>query len=85
MSLLDSAGGSLTDAIAAAIEDAIPGADAQVTGTGGHFTVRVVSKAFEGKSLLGKQRLVMKVLTPFMAGDNAPVHAIDRLETIIPE
>ncbi len=78
-------GGSLTDTIATAITEAIPGAQAQVSGTGGHFTVRVVSESFAGKSLLAKQRLVMRALAPFMAGDDAPVHAIDRLETLLPE
>ncbi len=84
MSLLDSQP-SLTDSIRDAIVAAIPGADADVQGSGGHFAIRVVSDAFAGKSLLQKQRLVMSAITPFMSGADAPVHAIDRLETVIPE
>ncbi len=77
--------GTLTDAVEKAILEAIPGADVKVEGAGGHFTVRVVSGVFEGKSLLQKRRLVMSAVAPFMKGDDAPVHAIDRLETLIPE
>ena len=82
MSLMNSAGGSLTDAIERAIVEALGDATAEVHGSGGHFTLRVVCDAFEGKSLLQKQRMVLRVVAPFMDGDNAPVHAIDTLETL---
>ena len=86
MSLMDSAGGSLTEAIEAAILEALgEESSAEVHGAGGHFTVKTVSPAFEGKGLLAKKRLVMRALAPFMAGDNAPVHAIDTLETLTPD
>ncbi|MEC9072509.1 MAG: BolA family protein [Myxococcota bacterium] len=78
-------GGTLTDAVRAAIIEAIPEAEVEVNGSGGHFTIRVVSSIFEGKSMLQKQRLVMKAVAPFMAGDDAPVHAIDNLQTLLPE
>ena len=83
MSLL-SGSPTLTDAMRDAIVAAIPGADAEVAGAGGHFTIRVVSEVFEGKSLLAKQRLVMSAIAPFMRGDDAPVHAIDKIETLLP-
>ena len=86
MSLMNAAGGSLTEvveqAIVAALDD---GATAEVHGTGGHFTIRAVSTAFEGKGLLAKRRLVLRAVAPFMDGDNAPVHAIDSLETLTPD
>ena len=86
MSLMNNAGGSLTDAVEQAIVEALgEGATAEVQGAGGHFTIRVVSAAFEGKGLLAKQRLVMRAVAPFMDGDNAPVHAIDQLETLTPD
>jgi acid stress-induced BolA-like protein IbaG/YrbA len=86
MSLMSASGGSLTGAIEAAIVEALgQDASAEVQGTGGHFTVRAVSVAFEGKGLLAKQRLVMRALAPFMAGADAPVHAIDHLETLTPD
>jgi acid stress-induced BolA-like protein IbaG/YrbA len=84
MSMLGT-GGTLTDAVRTAILETIPEAEVDVSGSGGHFTIRVVSSAFEGKSMLQKQRLVMRAVAPFMSGDDAPVHAIDNLQTLLPE
>lgn len=68
-----------------AIQKVIPGADVLVTaGTPGHYEIDVVSDAFEGKSLLNKQRLVYGAIAHLMKIDNAPVHAIDRLRTLLP-
>jgi len=39
---------------------------------------------FAGKRTLEKQRLVYAALGDLMAGSNAPVHAIARLETLTP-
>ena len=70
----------IREAIEAAIEhDAL-----EVTGSGGHFEIRVVSSAFEGKNSLAKQRLVYGAIAHLMQGDAAPVHAIDRLVTLVP-
>ena len=68
-----------------AIERAIEGSIATVSSRGGHFEIKVVSSEFAGKSLLAKQRLVYTAITPLMSGANAPVHAVDRLETLLPE
>jgi acid stress-induced BolA-like protein IbaG/YrbA len=70
--------------VKAAIETAIPNSQVDVKGAGGHFEIRVVSAEFEGKSLLQKQRMVYKAMGSFMHGDNAPVHAVDRMETLTP-
>jgi acid stress-induced BolA-like protein IbaG/YrbA len=67
-----------------AIEAAIPQAEAQVMGNGGHFSIRVVSPEFAGKRTLEKQRMVYSAIQPFMSGSNAPVHAVDQLETLVP-
>ncbi len=67
-----------------ALASALPGAEIRVAGAGGHFEIRVVSAAFEGKSTLAKQRLVYSAIGHLMRGDNAPVHAVDRLITEIP-
>ncbi len=56
----------------------------QISGGGGHFEIRVVSAAFEGKKTLAKQRMVYSAISHLMSGDNPPVHAIDRLETSVP-
>ena len=68
----------------AAIEAALPCDALEVRGSGGHFEIRVVSAAFVGKNTLAKQRLVFSAIAPLMKGDGAPVHAIDKLETIAP-
>jgi acid stress-induced BolA-like protein IbaG/YrbA len=76
--------GDILSAMRDAIAEALPGAQIQVQGGGGHFEVAVVSEAFEGKRTLARHRLVMAALAPLMAGDSAPVHAIDRLVTNTP-
>ena len=66
-----------------AIEEALPGAEAEVTrGVGpGHFNVTVISAGFAGKSIVECHRLVYSALAPFMEGVDAPVHAVDHLQT----
>ncbi len=73
--------GSVTEAVKKAIEEKIPGAGVEVEGGGGHFTIAVTSPVFEGKSRLESQRLVLTAIAHLMAGDAAPVHAVDRLVT----
>jgi stress-induced morphogen len=73
---------STESAIKTAILEKIAGANVVVTpGSGGHFTIEVVSPVFEGKSMLESQRLVYGAIAHLMKGDGAPVHAIDVLET----
>ena len=75
----------LCEQIKQAVQTALPDAEVAVIGGGGHFSLEVISSAFEGKSLLAKQRLVYGALTELMAGEHAPVHAIDSLKTLVPE
>ncbi len=70
---------SIEEEVKAAIEAALPGAEASVTGGGGHFEIEVVSDAFAGKRILEQQRLVYSAIAHLMAGDTAPVHAVDRM------
>lgn len=70
---------SIEEQATQAIEQAIPGAKVSVVGGGGHFEIRVVSEAFEGKRILARQRMVYAAITPLMAGDSAPLHAVDRM------
>ena len=72
----------ICDSIRKLIEETIQGAKAEVSGSGGHYEIRVESKAFAEKSTLEKQRMVYTAITPLMSGENAPVHAVDRLETV---
>lgn len=66
------------------IQEALPGSEVAAQGMGGHFEIRVVSEAFEGKNTLGKQRLVLNAIKSLMQGQDAPVHAVDRIETLTP-
>lgn len=67
------------------IEAAIEGADVTVTAAGpGHFEIRVVSSAFENLNRVKQQQLVYGAITDLMSGQNAPVHAIDKMECITP-
>jgi acid stress-induced BolA-like protein IbaG/YrbA len=72
-----------SDQVAAALRTAIIGAvdDAQVdvSGGNGHYSIRVVSSEFVGKTQLECQQLVYRAIAPWMAGNAAPVHAIDRM------
>lgn len=73
------------DKIKAAIEAAIDGAEVNVSSMSpGHFEIRVVSSAFDGLDRVKQQQLVYGAITPLMSGDAAPVHAVDRLETLTP-
>ncbi len=74
--------GSVTDAIRTAIEAAIDDAEVEVSGGGGHFSIVVRSSVFAGKRMLQNHRQVMAAIAHLMAGDAAPVHAVDNLKTI---
>jgi acid stress-induced BolA-like protein IbaG/YrbA len=76
--------GNITDKMRAAIAEAIPGAAITVTGGRGHFSIEVVSAAFAGKSPVQSQRMVYSAIKHFMAGDDAPVHAVDSLKVRVP-
>jgi stress-induced morphogen len=81
LSIIDP-GVDLSRTIRETIESAIPGARAEVVPSSpGHFEIRVTAAAFAGKSLVQQQQMVYGAITPLMKGDNAPVHAIDRLQT----
>jgi len=73
--------GDVTEAVRLAVLDKIPDAVVAVQGAGGHFTIDVLSPVFEGKSRLESQRLVLSAIKHLMAGEAAPVHAVDSLIT----
>jgi stress-induced morphogen len=77
------------DPVAARMRDAIraalPDARVEVEPAGpGHFALRVVAEAFRGRSRLQQHQLVYAAIAPLLAGDAAPVHAIDSLRTETP-
>ncbi len=73
--------GDILGAIREAVLAKVPDARVEVQGGGGHFTIEVVSPVFDGKSMLESQRLVLGSIKHLMAGDAAPVHAVDSIKT----
>jgi stress-induced morphogen len=66
------------------IEEALPGADAEVqdlNGGGDHFRAEVVSERFEGLSRIAQHRLVYDI---FGADIGGPIHALS-LKTSTPD
>jgi acid stress-induced BolA-like protein IbaG/YrbA len=73
--------GDVVQALREAIESTIENSKAEVSGSGGHYTIDVVSPKFAGLGMLESQRLVYGAIAHLMSGDLAPVHAVDRLKT----
>ena len=69
----------MLDEIKAKILEAIPDAVVTVSGGGGHFNIEVTSAQFQGKNTLQRQRMVYKAVWELMAGDSAPLHAVDSM------
>jgi len=63
-----------TEAVAQLIRAGLPGAEVQVTGDGEHFEAVVVSDAFEGLSLIKRERLVMDTVREQVA--SGELHAL---------
>jgi acid stress-induced BolA-like protein IbaG/YrbA len=75
----------ITEQIRAAIGNTLPEATIDVRPQGpGHFEITVTDAAFEGLNRVKQQQLVYGAITDLMAGASPPVHAIDRLECLVP-
>ena len=75
----------ITEQIEELVKEAIPDCQVVAEGAGGHFVIEVTSAAFEGKSIIQKQRMVYKAIWDLMKGNNAPVHAVDKLICKLPQ
>jgi acid stress-induced BolA-like protein IbaG/YrbA len=76
---------ALADELRRAVLAALPDAEVEVeAGGAGHFALAVVSPAFAGLPRVKQQQKVYAAIAHLMAGDAAPVHAIDRLITKAP-
>lgn len=72
-------------AIRSAILEKIPDAAVDVQpGSSGHYSIQVVSPVFSGKNMVESQRLVYGAIAHLMKGNDAPVHAVDKLTTKTP-
>ena len=76
--------GDVIAAIRDGITAKIPDAKVEANGSGGHYTIHVVSTVFAGKSMLESQRLVLSAIKHLINGDRPPVHAVDSLVTRTP-
>ena len=86
LQILSTPGDQTEKLLRKAIEQALPGAEVEVTAGGaGHFELRVKADQFAGKSRVAQQRLVYTAIAHLMTGETAPVHAIDKMEIKIPE
>jgi len=75
----------IAERIRSAIAKTLPEAEVDVRPQGpGHFEITVTDAAFEGLSRVKQQQRVYAAITDLMAGPNPPVHAVDRLECLVP-
>ena len=64
------------------IEAGLPGADVSVNGDGRHFEARIISDAFDGKTMIQQHRMVYAALGDSFATE--AVHALS-LKTYTPQ
>jgi acid stress-induced BolA-like protein IbaG/YrbA len=75
---------NITEEVEKCIREALPGATVEVSGASGHFEIYVSSAEFEGKRIVQKQRMVYSAIKHLMAGNDAPVHAVDKMTCEVP-
>jgi acid stress-induced BolA-like protein IbaG/YrbA len=76
---------AVAEQLRSAVLAALPDAAVEVEAGGpGHFALSVASAAFAGLPRVRQQQQVYAAIAHLMAGDEAPVHAIDRLVTKTP-
>ncbi|MCH9697792.1 MAG: BolA/IbaG family iron-sulfur metabolism protein [Gammaproteobacteria bacterium] len=72
----------LSDEIKKRIEATIPHADVNVRlASNRHYEICVISTSFNELSQVKRHQKVYAAITDLMSGDDAPVHAIDKLDT----
>lgn len=76
--------GNVHEAISSSIKAKLPDATVESSGSGGHYSIAVVSAEFAGKSLLEQQRMVLGAIKHLINGNAPPVHAVDNLITKTP-
>lgn len=75
----------LSDRLKGLIEETIPEATAEVRQAAPrHYEITVTAPAFAGQTKVRQHRLVYGAISELMQGADAPVHAVDRLETRVP-
>lgn len=71
----------LTDTIKQRIETAIPNAQVEVMPGGDrHYALKVISESFDNLTQVKQHQLVYAAITDLMSGNDAPIHAIDKMD-----
>ena len=71
----------LTIEIKQRIQTAIPGAQVEVLiGGDRHYALKVISESFEGLAQVKQHQLVYAAIKDLMSGNDAPIHAIDKMD-----
>lgn len=72
----------LSDEIKQRIQATIPDSDVIVRlASDRHYEICVISSSFNELSQVKRHQKVYAAITDLMSGDNAPIHAIDKLDT----
>ncbi len=62
------------------IETALPGAQVEINSASDrHYEISIISESFEGLSQVKQHQLVYSTITDLMDGNDAPIHAIDKM------
>ncbi len=72
----------LSDKIKQRISSAIPDSEAVVRlASDRHYEISVISESFNNQSQVKQHQRVYAAISDLMSGENAPIHAIDRMLT----
>ncbi len=75
----------ISSEIKSRIETAIKDSQVEVSDNGNlHYALAVTSSTFSGLSQVKQHQLVYAAIKDLMAGHEAPIHAIDKMEILIP-
>ena len=71
----------LADEIKKRIETAIPNAHVEVmTGGDRHYALKIISESFDNMTQVKQHQLVYSAIKDLMSGNDAPIHAIDKMD-----
>ncbi len=71
---------NILDEIKQRIETAIPDSKAEVlSGSERHYELNIISALFDGLSPVKQQQMVYATIKDLMSGNDAPIHAIDKM------
>ncbi|MEE8582021.1 MAG: BolA/IbaG family iron-sulfur metabolism protein [Myxococcota bacterium] len=71
--------------IRGAIKQVLSDAEVEVVAASpGHFEIQVRSASFADRSRVQQQQSVYAAIAHLMKGDSPPVHAVDRMECLLP-